>query len=174
MTARRIAAALLAAGGLLLASPAQAAPPYANCAEAIADGAAPILRGEPGYRPALDRDNDGVACDRDANGNPVTRAPVTTVPTTPPTTAPTTAPSDDPEPAATTSRPATSSPTPDRTSEAPAAPSGPSDQPGVGGGLPVTGPTTGIIAGLGALLLCGGAALIVLVRHRRRSRRFVA
>ena len=25
--------------------------------------AAPILRGQPGYRPALDRDNDGVACE---------------------------------------------------------------------------------------------------------------
>lgn len=36
---------------------------YKNCAEAKAAGAAPILRDEPGYRPALDRDNDGVACE---------------------------------------------------------------------------------------------------------------
>jgi endonuclease YncB( thermonuclease family) len=36
---------------------------YANCAEARAAGAAPIRRGEPGYRPALDRDDDGTACD---------------------------------------------------------------------------------------------------------------
>lgn len=36
---------------------------YANCAAARAAGAAPIYRGEPGYRPALDRDGDGVACE---------------------------------------------------------------------------------------------------------------
>jgi micrococcal nuclease len=36
---------------------------YANCSEARAAGAAPILRGQPGYRPALDRDNDGIACE---------------------------------------------------------------------------------------------------------------
>ncbi|MCU1647072.1 MAG: hypothetical protein JWN03_7347 [Nocardia sp.] len=37
---------------------------YKNCSEARAAGAAPILRGEPGYRSALDRDNDGVACEQ--------------------------------------------------------------------------------------------------------------
>jgi hypothetical protein len=37
---------------------------YANCSEARAAGAAPIRRGQPGYRPALDRDNDGIACER--------------------------------------------------------------------------------------------------------------
>jgi hypothetical protein len=36
---------------------------YANCSEARAAGAAPIRRGEPGYRAALDRDDDGVACE---------------------------------------------------------------------------------------------------------------
>lgn len=36
---------------------------YANCTAARRAGAAPIYRGEPGYRRALDRDNDGVACD---------------------------------------------------------------------------------------------------------------
>ncbi len=36
---------------------------YENCTAARAAGAAPIHRGEPGYRPALDRDNDGVACE---------------------------------------------------------------------------------------------------------------
>jgi endonuclease YncB( thermonuclease family) len=38
-------------------------PYYPNCAAARAAGAAPILRGEPGYRSRLDRDNDGVACE---------------------------------------------------------------------------------------------------------------
>ncbi|MPY67941.1 SH3 domain-containing protein [Deinococcus sp. SDU3-2] len=36
---------------------------YANCSAARAAGAAPISRGEPGYRSRLDRDNDGVACE---------------------------------------------------------------------------------------------------------------
>ncbi len=36
---------------------------YANCSEARAAGAAPLRRGEPGYRPAMDRDSDGVACE---------------------------------------------------------------------------------------------------------------
>lgn len=36
---------------------------YANCTAARNAGAAPIYRGEPGYRPALDRDGDGIACE---------------------------------------------------------------------------------------------------------------
>lgn len=36
---------------------------FKNCSAARAAGAAPIRRGEPGYRPGLDRDNDGVACE---------------------------------------------------------------------------------------------------------------
>lgn len=46
--------------------PAPADPPsayYANCAAARAAGAAPLHRGEPGYRSALDRDGDGTACE---------------------------------------------------------------------------------------------------------------
>jgi hypothetical protein len=46
------------------AAPAPAAVYYANCAAARAAGAAPIYVGSPGYRPALDRDSDGVACER--------------------------------------------------------------------------------------------------------------
>jgi micrococcal nuclease len=44
-------------------APAQSAY-YANCSAAKAAGAAPLHRGEPGYRPGLDRDGDGVACER--------------------------------------------------------------------------------------------------------------
>ncbi|MFI9008965.1 thermonuclease family protein [Actinosynnema sp. NPDC053489] len=50
--------------------PAQPAPPeppaaayYANCDAVRAAGKAPLYAGEPGYRPALDRDKDGVACE---------------------------------------------------------------------------------------------------------------
>ncbi|MEH7526372.1 excalibur calcium-binding domain-containing protein, partial [Bacillus sp. JJ1503] len=37
---------------------------YKNCSEARAAGAAPIYKGEPGYAKHLDRDGDGIGCDR--------------------------------------------------------------------------------------------------------------
>lgn len=44
--------------------PAPAAPVYyPNCAAARAAGVTPLLRGQPGYRPGLDRDGDGRACE---------------------------------------------------------------------------------------------------------------
>lgn len=42
-------------------SPATGA--FRNCTEARAAGAAPVRRGDPGYGPHLDRDNDGVGCE---------------------------------------------------------------------------------------------------------------
>lgn len=57
-----------APGGLIKA-PQPAAPPpardvyYANCAAVKAAGKSPLLRGQPGYRPGLDRDGDGRACE---------------------------------------------------------------------------------------------------------------
>lgn len=36
---------------------------FHNCAEARATGAAPVRRGQPGYNPQLDGDNDGIACE---------------------------------------------------------------------------------------------------------------
>lgn len=36
---------------------------YPNCDSARAAGVAPLHRGEPGYRPPLDRDDDGIACE---------------------------------------------------------------------------------------------------------------
>ncbi|WP_240959902.1 excalibur calcium-binding domain-containing protein [Novosphingobium olei] len=36
---------------------------YPNCAAARAAGAAPLRRGDPGYRAGLDRDDDGIACE---------------------------------------------------------------------------------------------------------------
>lgn len=51
-------------------SAAQVTPPagdssdyFANCAAAKAAGRAPLLRGEAGYRPEMDGDSDGVACE---------------------------------------------------------------------------------------------------------------
>lgn len=60
-------------GGMVIAASAawpaaaavstQADPPYGSCKEAHADGAYNIKRGDPGYRPGLDRDHDGIACE---------------------------------------------------------------------------------------------------------------
>jgi hypothetical protein len=74
MNVRKVAAAsVLGAGAIALgvaAAPiANAAPStsedvyYPNCTAARQAGAAPIYQGQPGYRPGLDRDGDGVACE---------------------------------------------------------------------------------------------------------------
>ncbi|MBE4717325.1 excalibur calcium-binding domain-containing protein [Pseudarthrobacter sp. AB1] len=44
-------------------APAPASAYFASCAEAKAAGAAPLYSGQAGYRAALDRDKDGVACE---------------------------------------------------------------------------------------------------------------
>ncbi|MEO7586661.1 MAG: DUF1524 domain-containing protein [Arachnia sp.] len=51
-----------------VSSPAATASPpddvyYENCTAAREAGAAPLLRGEPGYRSAMDGDDDGIACE---------------------------------------------------------------------------------------------------------------
>ena len=61
--ARPPAPARREATALPLAPPPPAARPFRNCAEARAAGAAPVRRGNPGYGPHLDRDNDGVGCE---------------------------------------------------------------------------------------------------------------
>ena len=45
------------------ANPGSAEAYYASCADARAANVAPILNGQPGYRPQLDADSDGVACE---------------------------------------------------------------------------------------------------------------
>lgn len=37
---------------------------YVNCDAVRKAGAAPLRKGQPGYRPGLDRDHDGTACDK--------------------------------------------------------------------------------------------------------------
>ena len=67
--AKAAAAAAAAAAAEEAAAAAEEAPPpetsvyYENCTAARAAGAAPIMRGEPGYASKLDRDNDGIACE---------------------------------------------------------------------------------------------------------------
>ena len=46
-----------------IASPAPSGVYYRNCSAAWAAGAAPLYRGQPGYRPEMDGDGDGVACE---------------------------------------------------------------------------------------------------------------
>lgn len=36
---------------------------FRNCTEARAAGAAPVMRGDPGFGQHLDRDNDGIGCE---------------------------------------------------------------------------------------------------------------
>jgi hypothetical protein len=70
--AARNAAAELAADQAAAQQAAQKAAPvqapatayYANCTAAKAAGAAPLYRGQAGYSSSLDRDGDGVACER--------------------------------------------------------------------------------------------------------------
>lgn len=52
-TARQIRGAYGSGGGA-----------FANCSAARAAGAAPVRRGDPGYGSHLDRDNDGIGCER--------------------------------------------------------------------------------------------------------------
>lgn len=44
--------------------PAASGPHFKNCKEARAAGYSHMRRGQPGYAPHLDRDNDGIACDK--------------------------------------------------------------------------------------------------------------
>jgi hypothetical protein len=68
MTFRYLVVAVGAAAiwgiGVTLAPAAQADPPYANCTQAHKDGRYNIPKGDPAYSPKLDRDNDGIACER--------------------------------------------------------------------------------------------------------------
>lgn len=68
-----VIALVFAAGGFSLARLVDDSPPstpdqrgsvfYENCDAARAAGPTPLLRDQPGYRPGLDRDNDGKACE---------------------------------------------------------------------------------------------------------------
>jgi Excalibur calcium-binding domain len=59
------AAAVLLAGLLgVAAAPVASASPYKTCKEAAHDGVFNIPKGDPNYDPGLDRDGDGVACEK--------------------------------------------------------------------------------------------------------------
>jgi hypothetical protein len=58
---KRIAAAV--AVMLTLSGCIDSGPNYKDCTAAREAGAAPINKGEPGYRTGLDRNGDGVACE---------------------------------------------------------------------------------------------------------------
>lgn len=62
-TVTATAAALITATPTAATVAPSASPFYANCTEARRAGVTPIRRGQPGYRAALDGDNDGVACE---------------------------------------------------------------------------------------------------------------
>lgn len=64
-TAGPIAAALppVVQAPLPVYAPAPSSSYFSNCSAARSAGAAPLYAGTPGYRSALDRDGDGVACE---------------------------------------------------------------------------------------------------------------
>jgi Excalibur calcium-binding domain len=69
LTAKSLLAGMIAIAGVLgidvsVGPTALADPPYANCKAAAKDGRYNIPRGDPAYAPKLDRDNDGIACER--------------------------------------------------------------------------------------------------------------
>lgn len=55
--------ALAVDAGLVRAREPRAGDVWSNCTAARAAGTAPIYAREPGYRPELDRDGDGIACE---------------------------------------------------------------------------------------------------------------
>ena len=52
-----------AAGPAPVPEPRQESMYFPNCKKAKEAGAAPLYRGDPGYREELDRDRDGIACE---------------------------------------------------------------------------------------------------------------
>ncbi|WP_082128751.1 excalibur calcium-binding domain-containing protein [Dermacoccus sp. PE3] len=150
MKARLSTLAVLGAGATVLvgvAAPAQAVPGvyYKDCAAAIAARAAPISASEPGYRLGLDRDRDGVACDRGLPDGYVKRAPSTPAPApATSTTAPTPA----------SEAPATSTPPPSNSTASAAGPIVQTDH--VGGDKGNSGLT--ILSGVAAAAAAGAVA----------------
>lgn len=57
---------------------------YKNCDAVRAAGKAPLYRGQPGYRGALDRDHDGVACETSTTVVPTTSSGTQSTTTIPP------------------------------------------------------------------------------------------
>ncbi|WP_184059911.1 excalibur calcium-binding domain-containing protein [Sphingomonas aerophila] len=51
------------AGGFTRARAPQPGDHWSGCNDARAVGTAPIYEGEPGYRPEMDGDSDGIACE---------------------------------------------------------------------------------------------------------------
>jgi hypothetical protein len=63
------AVAAVLSGSVATVAWASQPPYYADCDAARAAHAAPIPRGAPGYREALDRDHDGIACEDGDSGS---------------------------------------------------------------------------------------------------------
>ena len=66
-------AALCLSVGTGHASPAVADPPYEDCSQARADGRSSIPSTDPAYRPELDLDGDGLACEPNTKSRRSTR-----------------------------------------------------------------------------------------------------
>jgi hypothetical protein len=58
-----VVVSLVFGNGITANSPALAGPPYQDCNQAHADGRYSIPTSDPAYRPDLDLDGDGLACE---------------------------------------------------------------------------------------------------------------
>ena len=76
-------------------------------------------------------------------------------------------PSASPSPSATVTATATATATPSPTTTATGGADGTDDESGAGGGLPVTGGQTAVVAGVGVALLLAGIAALLVTRRRR-------
>lgn len=59
-----VIALVLVGGAVGTASNAVADPPYRYCKDAYADGKSNMTTDDPGYADHLDRDGDGIACEK--------------------------------------------------------------------------------------------------------------
>ena len=60
---RRVAVPAVRPARAFASAPPAAAVHYSGCNEVRAAGLAPLYRGQPGYRPDMDGDDDGIACE---------------------------------------------------------------------------------------------------------------
>lgn len=146
---------------------------YKNCTDLNAVYPYGVKIGHPAYRPGLDRDHDGVACEQPGKEGQATPGPSKSPSPTPsqsatasPSASPSKSPSVSPSPSKTATAPPTSlppvEPSPSKTT---AVVVGSSSEK-----LPLTGPGEAAVAGAGVLLV----GVLLFVVFRRRKPRFTS
>lgn len=154
MTLSRLCAAVALAATTVLVAPTAAQAhtgnhPFKNCTQAYKNGYANIPKGDEHYGPHLDRDGDGIGCDKPPKD--FTPAPTPPSPTPLPTTTATATPTATINPPVPTTTAPSEKPNDDNLAE-----TGGND-------------TTSAIAGIATCALIAGGVLLFIVRRQRRS-----